>query len=209
MFPNSAVTYAKFCLTSETVWWNHGTSREEYGPIHWYVETPETVLFHFSLFTLVGFLLVTDNFSGGNRGASSAEYFLEEGYAVIFLHRNRSAMPFQRAFIMPGEDPLEKLDLDDNGQVKGLFRQGFRSCFIVRGNDNEKIKTALQRHHQAKADHKYIHIPFTTIFDYFFWMKRIAELLCEFDESRSLFYSAAAVSDFYLREMVDNAFTSF
>ncbi|KAJ8956775.1 hypothetical protein NQ314_006650, partial [Rhamnusium bicolor] len=28
-----------------------------------------------------------DNFSAGTRGAASAEYFLEHGYAVIFMHR--------------------------------------------------------------------------------------------------------------------------
>ncbi len=28
-----------------------------------------------------------DNFSAGTRGATSAEYFLQAGYAVIFLHR--------------------------------------------------------------------------------------------------------------------------
>jgi len=28
-----------------------------------------------------------DNFSAGTRGSVSAEYFLEQGYAVIFMHR--------------------------------------------------------------------------------------------------------------------------
>jgi phosphopantothenate-cysteine ligase len=37
-----------------------------------------------------------DNFSTGLRGAASAEKFLENGYAVIFLHRAGSAMPFAR-----------------------------------------------------------------------------------------------------------------
>ena len=38
-----------------------------------------------------------DNFSGGARGAASTEYFLEEGYAVIFLARAHSAQPFVRS----------------------------------------------------------------------------------------------------------------
>ena len=39
-----------------------------------------------------------DNFSTGNRGAASTEYFLAKGYAVVFLHRKApaSAMPFLR-----------------------------------------------------------------------------------------------------------------
>ena len=30
-----------------------------------------------------------DNFSAGSRGSASAEYFLENGYAVIFLFRSK------------------------------------------------------------------------------------------------------------------------
>ena len=37
-----------------------------------------------------------DNFSAGTRGSASAEYFLQNGYAVIFLHRSTSLKPFER-----------------------------------------------------------------------------------------------------------------
>ena len=37
-----------------------------------------------------------DNFSAGTRGAASAEYFLEAGYAVIFMSRQHSQFPFTR-----------------------------------------------------------------------------------------------------------------
>lgn len=37
-----------------------------------------------------------DNFSTGQRGAASAEYFLERHYRVIFFHRTSSILPFQR-----------------------------------------------------------------------------------------------------------------
>jgi phosphopantothenate-cysteine ligase len=53
-----------------------------------------------------------DNFSGGGRGAASTElvdsihdmfityrYFIDKGYAVIFLHRRRSLQPFERHVI--------------------------------------------------------------------------------------------------------------
>merc|ERR1712000_212563 len=39
-----------------------------------------------------------DNFSAGTRGATSAEYFLKEGYAVIFLHREFSLVPYARHY---------------------------------------------------------------------------------------------------------------
>jgi phosphopantothenate---cysteine ligase (ATP) len=37
-----------------------------------------------------------DNFSTGQRGAASTEYFLERNYLVIFFHRSSSALPYQR-----------------------------------------------------------------------------------------------------------------
>lgn len=37
-----------------------------------------------------------DNFSTGSRGAASAEYLLDLGYAVIYLHRPGSIAPFAR-----------------------------------------------------------------------------------------------------------------
>ncbi len=39
-----------------------------------------------------------DNFSAGTRGATSAEYFIEAGYAVIFLHRQFSLEPYTRHY---------------------------------------------------------------------------------------------------------------
>lgn len=38
-----------------------------------------------------------DNFSGGERGSTSAECFLSLGYVVIFLHRVGSKVPFTRS----------------------------------------------------------------------------------------------------------------
>ena len=37
-----------------------------------------------------------DNFSAGTRGSASAEYFLAAGYAVVFLHREKSLCPYTR-----------------------------------------------------------------------------------------------------------------
>jgi phosphopantothenate-cysteine ligase len=36
-----------------------------------------------------------ENFSTGTRGARLAEYFLEEGWSVIFLYRENSVRPFR------------------------------------------------------------------------------------------------------------------
>ena len=37
-----------------------------------------------------------DNFSTGQRGAASVEYFLEENYLVLFFYRRSSTLPYQR-----------------------------------------------------------------------------------------------------------------
>ncbi|CAF1051319.1 unnamed protein product [Adineta ricciae] len=37
-----------------------------------------------------------DNFSTGQRGAASVEYFLERNYIVLFFHRLSSTLPYQR-----------------------------------------------------------------------------------------------------------------
>ena len=39
-----------------------------------------------------------DNFSAGTRGSASAEHFLKNGYAVIFLFRTKTLKPFERHF---------------------------------------------------------------------------------------------------------------
>lgn len=52
-----------------------------------------------------------DNFSAGTRGSASAEYFLEQGYAVIFMHRQKSLEPFIRHFT--GQQFFDMLDLSD------------------------------------------------------------------------------------------------
>lgn len=65
-----------------------------------------------------------DNFSGGNRGAASTEYFLDNGYAVIFMHRLKSLEPFTRHF--NGQKFMDMLDLNDKGPHMTITGE---SCF--------------------------------------------------------------------------------
>ncbi|KAH7107254.1 DFP-domain-containing protein [Auriculariales sp. MPI-PUGE-AT-0066] len=53
-----------------------------------------------------------DNFSAGTRGATSAEYFLEHGYAVLFMHRQFSLQPFSRHYSHSTHPFLDVLDID-------------------------------------------------------------------------------------------------
>jgi phosphopantothenate-cysteine ligase len=61
-----------------------------------------------------------DNFSAGTRGATSAEYFLDAGYAVIFLHRQYSLRPFSRHYTHTKESIFDMLETLPTGEVKGM-----------------------------------------------------------------------------------------
>lgn len=58
-----------------------------------------------------------DNFSAGTRGSASAEFFLENGYAVIFLFRLKSLEPFVRHFM--GQAFLNMLEINSETSVCG------------------------------------------------------------------------------------------
>ena len=42
----------------------------------------------------------------------NSRYFLSQGYAVVFVYRQKSALPFQRYFT--GQNPLEFLSINNN-----------------------------------------------------------------------------------------------
>ena len=57
----------------------------------------------------------------GTRGATSAEYFLEQGYAVIFMHRQFSLQPFLRHYSHSTNPFLNFLDIEDDDLEYELF----------------------------------------------------------------------------------------
>jgi len=57
-----------------------------------------------------------DNFSAGTRGATSAEYFLQAGYAVIFMHRQFSLQPFSRHYSHSTNPFLDFLEVEDDDE---------------------------------------------------------------------------------------------
>lgn len=118
-----------------------------------------------------------DNFSTGNRGASSAERFLEEGYAVIFLHREQSAFPFARKLVPPSISPMDWLM--QAGSV---------------GRAQADAASQFSRHAP-----RLLAVSFTTVFDYLFLLREAACAMAPVGD-RALIYLAAAVSDFYVPE---------
>ncbi|KAH6931382.1 hypothetical protein HPB50_024002 [Hyalomma asiaticum] len=129
-----------------------------------------------------------DNFSAGTRGSASAEYFLDQGYAVLFLFRSTSLQPFVRRF-KPGE-LLSYLQ----------FASGDDSCIQVRADAVSKVRPALEGYQRAMTqgvDRRLLQVCFTTLTDYLFLLKACAVALRPLGY-RALLYLAAAVSDFYV-----------
>ena len=126
-----------------------------------------------------------DNFSAGTRGATSAEYFLREGYAVIFLHRQYSLLPYSRHYSHSTNCFLDFMDESEEGDV------------IVRQEYQQKMKRVLEEYHYAKKNRLLLLLPFTSVTDYLFELRSLATLLQPVG-SRALFYLAAAVSDFFI-----------
>jgi len=125
-----------------------------------------------------------DNFSAGTRGSASAEYFIEKGYAVVFLYRQHSLRPYSRHYSHSKNCFLDMLDIDNDN-------------IIV--NDKYKIfmKTVLEKYKKTKEENLLLEIDFFTVKDYFFYLNKITKILSALEE-KAMYYLAAAVSDFFI-----------
>ncbi|OWF49362.1 phosphopantothenate--cysteine ligase-like [Mizuhopecten yessoensis] len=128
-----------------------------------------------------------DNFSSGTRGASSAEYFLQEGYAVIFLHRSRSMRPFLRHF-----SSLNYLDL-----LEFKNSTDSRSQIQVKENFEKMVGSQLQKHQSAVSDDRLLGVEFQTLSEYLQLLHAACQAVNNMN-NKAMLYLAAAVSDFYI-----------
>ena len=126
-----------------------------------------------------------DNFSAGTRGATSAEYFLEAGYAVIFLHRQFSLLPYSRHYSHSTNCFLDFMTEGSDGRV------------MVESQFQVKMRQVLEKYHAVKSAKTLLLLPFTTISEYLWTLRELAiQMGCL--GSRGVFYLAAAVSDFFI-----------
>ncbi|MCJ1259877.1 hypothetical protein MMC24_007716 [Lignoscripta atroalba] len=126
-----------------------------------------------------------DNFSAGTRGATSAEYFLEAGYAVIFLHRQFSLLPYSRHYSHSTNCFLDFMIEGQHGEV------------VVNQEYQQSMQNVLRKYVNAKKQNTLLLLPFTTITEYLWELREIATLMRPLG-SDALFYLAAAVSDFFV-----------
>lgn len=125
-----------------------------------------------------------DNFSAGSRGSASAEYFLEQGYAVIFMFRTKSLEPFTRHF--SGQQFLDMLDINEN-----VDNENENASICVRPDSVDVLLPILQRYKQAQETNRLLYINFTSVSDYLWLLRAACECLAPF-EKRALLYLAAA-----------------
>lgn len=126
-----------------------------------------------------------DNFSAGTRGATSAEYFLESGYAVIFLHRQFSLLPYSRHYSHATDCFLDFLHEGPGGAV------------LAKPEYTGSMLSVLRKYHAARSNNLLLTLPFVTIGDYLHELRAIARLMHRLGPD-GLLYLAAAASDFFL-----------
>ncbi|KAK0481965.1 phosphopantothenate-cysteine ligase [Armillaria luteobubalina] len=130
-----------------------------------------------------------DNFSAGTRGATSAEYFLKAGYAVIFIHRQFSLQPFSLHYshsINPFLDFLE-VDQTDGSEPQIRITSDKRAHLL-------EVLTAYKLVHASGTLHS---LTFVTVNDYLWLLRAVSQELSVM-RRRAMYYLAAAVSDFFL-----------
>lgn len=124
-----------------------------------------------------------DNFSAGTRGATSAEYFLQAGYAVVFLHRQFSLLPYSRHYSHSTNCFLDFM--------------AYKDGVVVGDQYQHQMASVLEQYQKAKTENTILLLSFTTVNEYLWNLRELAKLMQPLG-SKALFYLAAAVSDFFV-----------
>ena len=157
-----------------------------------------------------------DNFSSGARGAASAEYLIRAGYAVVFLHREGSLKPFDRALPRIVRGAAEATRCWGDGSVLGLIRDERSdrprseedrsgsssphrgSTLRFNAGCADAVAAAVAAHRDAAEAGALLCVPFSTVFEYVHSLRALCEELGRHCGERAMAYLAAAVSDFYV-----------
>eukprot|EP01135_Chromosphaera_perkinsii_P007856 Nk52_evm48s1020 gene=Nk52_evmTU48s1020 len=131
-----------------------------------------------------------DNFSAGTRGSASAEYFIENGYAVVFMHRQFSLEPYSRSYSHSTHCFLDFLDVKENSD-------GTKRIEVKAENTKEQFLSVIKRYENAKAKNLLLKVPFVTVSEYLYMLRSVVKEFAPLGSS-GVFYLAAAVSDFFI-----------
>ncbi|CAD6887285.1 unnamed protein product [Tilletia controversa] len=147
-----------------------------------------------------------DNFSAGTRGATSAEYFLSSGYAVIFMHRQHSLSPFTRHYSHTTNPFLDLLSDPDSADVNGSGSVGSIASHSANSEDEKifvqpehtaELRPILRAYHRANRAGTLLRLSFVTVNDYLFMLREMSQAMQPLSRN-GMYYLAAAVSDFFV-----------
>jgi len=127
----------------------------------------------------------------GTRGATSAEYFLKAGYAVIFMHRQFSLQPFSRHYSHSTNPFLDFLD------IEAPETEGATPAISVTPNKRKDLLEVLTTYKHVHALGLLHTLTFVTVNDYLWLLRAVCQELSIL-KRKAMFYLAAAVSDFFL-----------
>ncbi|KAG0710393.1 hypothetical protein GWK47_022891 [Chionoecetes opilio] len=123
-----------------------------------------------------------DNFSAGTRGAASTEYFLQQGYAVIFIHATSPSLP--------------SCVTSTPGSYWRPCRRGRAACCSSHHNTLARCIPSGVSTSRSRLG-RLLWLTFTSLSDYL-WLLRSATQCLQRLAPKALLYLAAAVSDFYI-----------
>ncbi|KZT52568.1 DFP-domain-containing protein [Calocera cornea HHB12733] len=140
-----------------------------------------------------------DNFSAGTRGATSAEYFLQAGYAVIFMHRQFSLQPFSRHFSHSTNPFLDFLEIGPSNPMSPIEPGSSDDGETVKvlPSMRRELLSVLRQYHAVQRAGTMLTLSFVTVDDYLFMLRAVAQEMEPLGRT-AMFYLAAAVSDFFL-----------
>jgi len=149
-------------------------------------------------------------YPSGTRGATSAEYFLKAGYAVIFMHRQFSLQPFSRHYSHSTNPFLDFLDIEETPSTTTTTttttpmdsEQGSPATtttprISVTPNEHDALLGVLAAYKKVHALGLLHTLTFVTVDDYLWLLRAVSKEMSVLNR-RALFYLAAAVSDFFL-----------
>ncbi|KAH7887023.1 DNA/pantothenate metabolism flavoprotein [Phlebopus sp. FC_14] len=149
-----------------------------------------------------------DNFSAGTRGATSTEYFLKKGYAVIFMHRQFSLQPFSRNYSHSTHPFLDFLEIDaalpSTSTVDSAYPysndpspSASQPHITVKTAERTALLKVLRTYKAVQAAGTLHTLTFVTVNEYLFLLRSVSKEMNRLGR-KAMYYLAAAVSDFFL-----------
>jgi len=137
-----------------------------------------------------------DNFSTGARGSKSAEYFLAQGYSVVFMHREGSIKPFGQLESLLAKGCMSSLETTHKVGASG--RDEWHMVSHLAAKDHAMAKRLLDLYRCAVKDEgRLLMIEFKSVDEYLHMLKAVCGAV-EVCGPRAMIYLAAAVSDYFI-----------